>query len=138
MNIEWSKSLATGVEWQDKQHKELFHRINSLLSAMDAGLGKDELKRFFNFLDEYFVIHFEAEERMMHKYNYPGTLAHLAQHTGFIEDTARLRDEFRTGPSSGTVIKFLRQVVDWLLNHIGHDDKALGAFILEEDEKKKK
>jgi hemerythrin len=137
MAIEWSDSLLTGVEWQDFQHKELFSRINSLLDAMDMGFGKDEVLRLFEFLDEYFVIHFDAEEQAMHKYDYPDTLAHLEEHTRFIDDIAKLRSDALHGVSAGLVIQVQSRVVGWLINHIGSIDKSLGAFISEAIEKEK-
>lgn len=137
MAIEWSDSLLTGLEWQDFQHKELFSRINSLLDAMDMGLGKDEVLRLFGFLDEYFVTHFDAEEQAMHKYDYPDMLAHLEEHMRFIDDIARLRSDALHGVSTGLVIQVQSRLVDWLINHIGSIDKSLGAFIKEAAEKDK-
>lgn len=130
MSIEWSKNLSTGVVWQDKQHRELFHRINSLLDAMNLGLGKEEVVRLFKFLDEYIVIHFDAEEQVMHKFNYPEMLSHLEEHTNFIDDVAMLKEEAEKGISSGLVIKVQSRIVDWLINHIGSVDRDLGSFIL--------
>lgn len=131
--IEWSPGLSTGVPWQDKQHKELFKRMDSLIEAMNMGRGKEEVSRLLKFLDDYFVVHFEAEEQAMNKYGYPGTVSHLAAHTRFIDDMAVLKGEFAKGPTTTLVIKVQRQVVDWLINHIGGIDKELGAFILKAD-----
>lgn len=136
MAIEWSKNLSTGVDWQDRQHKELFKRINSLLDAMNVGRGKEEVARFFNFLDEYFVVHFEAEEQAMGKYNFPGTVSHLSEHTGLIEDFSRIKAECKGRISTADVIKVQRRIVDWLINHIGESDKALGAYIIRAEEGK--
>lgn len=130
MSIEWSNTLSTGLEWQDRHHKELFKRINKLLDAMTLGYGKDELVKVFDFLDDYFVFHFEAEEQAMSKFSYPGMITHLAEHTGFIERISELRDECKKGPSTALAIRTQREIVDWLLNHIGGIDKTLGAFIL--------
>lgn len=129
MSIEWSSNLSTGIEWQDRHHKELFKRINRLLDAMTLGHGKEEVGSLFDFLDDYIVYHFEAEEQAMSKHAYPGAYAHTAEHTNFIEDVAALKKEFSRGVSSGLVIKVQRQVVDWLLNHIGGPDRALGEFL---------
>ena len=131
MAIEWSENLSTGIEWQDFQHRELFSRINSLLDAMDMGLGKIEVLRLIEFLDEYVVVHFDAEEQAMHKYNYPDTLAHLEQHTLFVDHIASIRKDAANGVSSGLVIRVQSRIVDWLLNHVGGIDKSLGKFIKE-------
>lgn len=130
MAIEWSESLSTGVDWQDTQHKELFRRINALLDAMNVGLGKEEISKLFDFLDEYFVVHFDAEEKAMHQCGYANTLAHLAEHTRFIEDVSSLAQEAHEGITTSLLIKVQRRVVDWLINHIGGIDKGLGAAIL--------
>ncbi len=130
MAIEWSPKISTGIDWQDRQHKELFHRINSLLDAMTVGLGKEEVQRLFSFLDEYIVIHFDAEEQAMHKYDYPDMLSHLEEHTHFIDDVATLKEEAREDSVTTThIIKVQSRVVDWLMNHICTVDKKLGKFI---------
>lgn len=133
MAIEWSKTLSTGVAWQDRQHRELFKRINTLLDAVAVGLGKEEAVRLLKFLEDYIVVHFEAEEQAMNRFNYPATLEHLARHTAFIDEVGRLRSEFAATPTSALVIKIQRVVIDWLIKHIGGDDKALGSFILSVD-----
>lgn len=137
MQLEWNKGLSTGVPWQDKQHKELFRRINKLLDAMNVGLGKEEVVRLFQFLDEYIVVHFAAEEREMDRTNYPGTVEHLREHTVFIDDMARLKDDFAKGPSSALVMQVKRQVVDWLINHIGDIDKKFGEFAIKAEGERK-
>lgn len=133
MAIEWSRNLSTGVDWQDRHHKELFKRINGLLDAMSVGMGKEEVDRVFRFLDSYFVVHFDAEEQAMSKYGFPHAVEHLREHTGFIEDVAALRKELAGGVSAVLVVKVQKLVVDWLINHIGGDDKKLGAHILKSE-----
>ena len=130
MGIEWTANLSTGIEWQDKHHKELFNKISRLLDAMTLGHGKEEVGSLFKFLDEYIVYHFEAEEQAMSRHGYPGAFIHTAEHTHFIEDIAALRKEFGKGPSTGLVIQVQRQVVDWLLGHICGSDKKLGEFLM--------
>lgn len=130
MAIEWNRNLSTGVEWQDRHHKELFKRVNALLDAMSVGMGKDEVDRVFRFLDSYIVVHFDAEEQAMSKHGYPYAVEHLCEHTGFIEDVAALRHEFAGGPTGVLVVKVQKLVVDWLINHIGGEDKRLGSYIL--------
>ncbi len=130
MAIEWSDSLSTGIPWQDRQHKELFNRISSLIDAINVGLGRDEVMKLFRFLDDYFVVHFDDEEQVMNKLHYPESLAHIEQHTRFIDDIAELRNyASETGLSASVVIQVQRRVVDWLINHIGDTDQKFAAFV---------
>jgi len=110
MAIEWSRNLSTGV-----------------------GMGKDELDRVFRFLDSYIVVHFDAEEQAMSKYDFPHAMEHLREHTGFIEAVAALRHEFATGATAVLVVKVQQLVVDWLINHIGGEDKKLGVHIIKSE-----
>lgn len=137
MAIEWTTNLSTGVVWQDRQHKELFKRINKLLDAMTVGLGKEEVLRLFDFLDEYFVVHFEAEEQAMNRCNYANTIGHLTEHTSFIEDVARLRKETENNVSAVLIVEVEKRVVDWVINHFGGIDKELGECILQGEKTRK-
>lgn len=129
MGIEWSDSFSTGIEWQDLQHRELFRRIDKLMDAMDSGIGREEVLRLFNFLDLYFVIHLDTEEKAMDEYGYPDILRHIEEHTRFIEDVSRLEGEAKKGVTADLIIKTKRIVLDWFINHIGEMDKAFGAFM---------
>jgi hemerythrin len=133
MAIEWNSNLSTGVEWQDRHHKELFKRVGGLLDATSVGSGKDELDRLFRFLDSYFVVHLDAEEQAMSKYGFPDAVEHLKEHTGFIENVASLRHEFSCGATSVLVVKVQKLVVDWLIHHIGGMDKSLGVYIIKSE-----
>lgn len=72
MSIEWNNSLAIGVAEIDDQHKELFSRFDSLLTACNEGKGRGEVLRVLLFLDDYIKSHFAAEERLQLKHDYPG------------------------------------------------------------------
>jgi len=130
MPIEWTTDLATGIDEIDGQHKELFKRINKLLDACRQGKGREEVKKVIEFLDDYVVTHFSAEERHMQKHDYPAYLNHKAQHTEFMENFSGLKAQFeKEGPGVSLVITTNRIVVEWLQNHIRKIDTALGAFL---------
>lgn len=130
MALQWTQALSVGVDEIDNQHKELFNRINNLHTAISQGKGKEDIAKVIKFLEDYVITHFGAEERYMTRYDYPGYLAHKAQHTEFIKDFSNLKKEFETqGATSYLVIQVNLRVGDWLINHIGKVDKALGTFL---------
>jgi hemerythrin len=127
--LEWTDDLATGSELIDKQHKELFKRINSLLEACRQGKGKSEINGLMQFLDDYVITHFSEEEQYMQKYAYPGYAKHKAEHLQFIIDFRKLKNEFENdGPDFYLVMRTKEMVVRWLLDHIRKVDRALGDF----------
>ncbi|MEK7700013.1 MAG: hemerythrin domain-containing protein [Planctomycetota bacterium] len=65
MAVQWSENLAVGVTMIDDQHKGIFSRINTLMSAMSQGKGKEEVGKVLEFLADYTKKHFSAEEKLM-------------------------------------------------------------------------
>ncbi|MDK2992590.1 MAG: hemerythrin [Clostridiales bacterium] len=130
MAIQWDQSLSVGIDKIDNQHKELFNRVNALLDACNQGKGKQVVGEIIDFLGDYVVTHFGAEERYMQQYNYPDYGAHKAMHDGFIDSFGQLKKKFESeGPGIQLVLQTNRTVVDWLIKHIGNTDKALGTFL---------
>lgn len=128
--LKWTDDLSVGVKDIDDQHKELFSRVNNLLSAMSQGKGKDEVAKVLAFLRDYVVTHFGAEERIMRERNYPGVEAHRQEHTSYTQKLSDVLKHFeKAGTSSLLAIESQRLLTDWWFSHIGRTDKALGAFL---------
>ncbi|MBI5238034.1 MAG: hemerythrin family protein [Deltaproteobacteria bacterium] len=135
--ILWTESLATGVDWQDSQHKELFNRINALIDAMERHREIDELSNIFSFLDKYAKTHFKKEEAFMDTHGYSDTSSHKALHMTFLGNMTSIINEAGNCNSGDEirrlVIKARRLLVDWLFEHIAKVDKKLGSFMLEKN-----
>ncbi|MBI5588242.1 MAG: hemerythrin family protein [Deltaproteobacteria bacterium] len=129
MALTWQKSLETGIDWQDTQHKGLFASIDKLLKAMLDNRGKEELTNLIKFLDRYVVEHFGAEDQTMTRLNYSEKVSHMAEHRVFKEKIATIKKEVEKGVNPATVIALQQQSTRWLINHIGSVDKKLGEFI---------
>ncbi|MCF6155622.1 MAG: bacteriohemerythrin [Candidatus Brocadia sp.] len=132
MAIQWTENLAVGVDMIDNQHKGIFSRVNNLLSAMAQGKGRDEVGKVITFLADYVVKHFRSEEELMIKNNYDGYPSQKKEHAQFIQDFSGLKKEFETsGVTSHLVIQVQQRLCNWLTNHIGNEDKKIGAFLKE-------
>jgi hemerythrin len=124
IKISWDKSLETGDPEIDDQHRELFRRIDQLLAATRDRRARAEVGRLLTYLGDYVVVHFEAEEKLMADAEYPATAAHRAEHQGFVEEYARLFEDYRAdGPGPVFVIKFGNRVTAWLCEHICRTDR---------------
>jgi hemerythrin-like metal-binding protein len=119
-----------GVDTIDAQHRELFAAINSLLREEGKPTTK-ELVGVLDYLEDYVNNHFGLEEIYMRRLSYPEYPAHKGAHVAFINDFYDLRDEYDDkGSTPELADKLGRYMGDWLVNHIGRVDKALGAFLL--------
>lgn len=130
MALQWSDELIVGVDAIDNQHKGIFSRVNNLLNAMAQGKGKDEVGRVIAFLADYVIKHFKAEEEIMAKNNYNGISSQKAEHAAFIKDFTGIKSEFeKNGVSTHLVLQVQNKLCNWLKNHIGNEDKKIGAFL---------
>jgi hemerythrin len=136
MEGRWSQDLSIGIELLDSQHKELFQHISTLRAALRAGTSRDTLFKTLSFLEEYVVVHFDAEVQYMRRFDYPGINEHETEHQKFIKALADFKKELQTLESRGEITSFLgieieRKLSGWLADHIGNIDKKMGAFLAE-------
>lgn len=132
MAVKWTEDLSVGVGAIDTQHKELFATADALLEAVGKGGGHAEVTKVVAFLEEYVENHFRMEEMYMKRYSYPGYPEHKIEHTAFIGDFYDLRQELdNEGVTPELTVRLAETLGDWLVNHIGRMDKALGAFLRE-------
>ncbi|MBI5496386.1 MAG: hemerythrin family protein [Deltaproteobacteria bacterium] len=130
MALQWNDSLETGVAEIDHQHMEFIARINRIFDACRTGKSAQELRALLVFLEEYVVVHFGAEERHMKATAYPHYQEHKAQHDGFVHALAELKHQAATaGPGLSTQLSANRLLSEWLINHTGKFDRALGRHL---------
>jgi hemerythrin len=132
MGFTWTPRLSVGVDAIDEQHRELFRRVNELLSAISARQGSAQVLSTLGFLGEYVVSHFDDEVRLMHETAYPGRAEHLAEHGRFNDAFRRLRAAFaRSGSDASLAAQVERELCDWLQRHVMETDRKLGEWLAE-------
>jgi hemerythrin len=124
----WNESYSVQVELCDAQHKKLFAIINNLADAMRMGRGDDVVKATVGELLQYTRTHFQQEEALLRKADYPQLATHQDQHRRFIADIEALERETHGGKSANS-IKVLNLLRDWLVNHIQKTDKQYSAHL---------
>ena len=60
----WKEKYRIGVELIDRQHRELFERVNGFIKVVRSGQSMEEkleeIEKTFSFMGEYVVVHFES------------------------------------------------------------------------------
>ena len=125
--------MSTGVWWQEKQHRELFNRLNKLMAALEHGREREEVDELYEYMESYLSRHFRAEEAAMERSGYSGRRSHSSEHRKLSEEIAALRSELESGARLALVLKVQRRIIDWFINHIGNMDKGLGAYLRAEE-----
>jgi hemerythrin len=129
MAMVWTPAFAVGIPEIDQQHQELFYRLSKLLEGIVGG-DRAEVARLIDFLGQYVVTHFGAEERWMVESEYPDYEAHKAEHDRFMQDYLRYSVELeQKGPTALVGMRVNNWIADWLRSHIMVSDMALGRFL---------
>jgi hemerythrin-like metal-binding protein len=123
----WSTDLETGYDVVDDQHRNLFRMINEMYEAMSQGKEEKLIARLLSELSAYTIDHFEAEQRLMQKSNYPDYESHKALHDELRIKVKNMLDGHNTNRKllSGEFALFL---ASWLNKHIRVEDQRMIAW----------
>jgi methyl-accepting chemotaxis protein len=126
----WDDSYLIGIAHIDDQHKQLFETVNGLISAIEKGVGGEELKKTLDFLIQYTVTHFNDEEEIQRNCGYPKYGPHHKIHEKFKQTAVELAgDAANIGSSEALIKEVKRKVGDWLVTHVTGEDARIGKFI---------
>lgn len=133
--LKWTPDLATGSFEIDRQHKELFVRLDALFGNLGRNAKPEKVEESFSFLENYVVEHFGFEQGEMRKLGYPESGKHQSLHEYYKKKFGELRDLFRAeGITVSLQTQIKRHLIDWLINHIRVEDTKLGAFLHQRDQ----
>jgi hemerythrin len=124
----WNDSYSVKVALCDQQHKNLFDIINRLADAMRMGKGDEVVSKTVGELLQYTRTHFQQEEALLKRANYPQLAPHQEQHKKFVADVEGLLQQTREGRAANS-IQVLNLLRDWLVNHIQKTDKAYSGCL---------
>jgi hemerythrin len=126
----WEKSLETGNQTIDEQHKQLFAALNDFLQACSDKKSNEDLKKSLDFLNDYTIKHFYDEEQLQKKYEYPDYANHHDLHEGLKKVVRDLQVQLiMKGPSEALFADVQTKVGGWLVTHIKSQDTKIGAHL---------
>lgn len=125
----WNDKLIIGVESLDSQHKYLFSLLDDFFKVAYVEKDNDACKDLIENLIYDVRKHFEYEEALMRKYQYPYILEHEEEHFQFIV-LLTMKASFYNDINNS--IKYIVKFLDkWTTEHLMASDKALGRFLIE-------
>lgn len=128
--IAWRETYNIGVDVVDQQHQELVDKLNEFLDACIKQKGKEKIMETLSFLKDYTAEHFESEEAIMRRFNYPEYAEHKKDHDDFIATVEELEKGIMSqGPNILSTMKLNRTLTDWLLTHISKSDLKIGEYL---------
>lgn len=128
--IVWNKRYELGVDFIDKEHKQLFSTINKLL-AISQEEGKEEwaCREGVKYLKNHVIEHFEHEEAYMRSIDYSDYEVHKHLHDDFQFHTlpALETELVETEFSEDSIRHFLGVSIGWLVAHTQTEDLAIAG-----------
>ncbi|RCW47775.1 MULTISPECIES: bacteriohemerythrin [unclassified Halanaerobium] len=130
----WRDDYKIGVELVDKQHEELFKRLGNFIKTVrsdsEKDVKKEEVEKTLDFMGEYVVTHFDSEEALQKKYNYPGYEEHHEIHENFKQEVIDFQKEYKNNDyNEDFVMEFSGRLLTWLINHVASTDQKIGDYI---------
>jgi hemerythrin-like metal-binding protein len=125
---EWSQKLSLKIKMIDQAHKKIYDMINELSEKLYEATSEEDLGETLNTLADYIIQHFDIEDEMLEKYEYPKFEEHRAEHNIFRTKIKALLTIYFDGRYALSIdtIHFLR---DWLTTHIKTSDMAYATYI---------
>ena len=125
--IVFQDAYLLGVAEIDAQHRQLVRMINELNQELSARSSDCQIRKGFEALLAFTLLHFQTEHRYMLAHNYADSAAHDFEHGQLANDLRLLLDRHQR---EGDFL-VLQKLKDWLLSHIQTADKALGQSLRE-------
>ncbi|PUU86662.1 MAG: hemerythrin-like metal-binding protein, partial [Halanaerobium sp.] len=91
---------------------------------------RKEIEKTLDFMGEYVVTHFNAEEALQKRYNYPDYENHHKIHEDFKAEIAEFKKEYKENDyDEDFVLEFSGRLLTWLINHVASTDQDIGEHI---------
>ncbi|MDR0495307.1 MAG: bacteriohemerythrin [Treponema sp.] len=134
--IPWTHALVIGIELIDNQHKQLIMLTNELYRACLRGGTTLEavFKETMSRMVEYVRFHFTTEQAMLQRVHYPDYAEHKKEHDSLIKTVLETTKDYSDGKKF-VPNNFVRFLKDWIVSHIGYNDKIYAAYIMDQMKK---
>ena len=127
----WYEGLELGIAAIDEQHRALLERMESFLEACIEGQASRDLSKILVFLDEWSRTHFQTEEELMQRYEYPSYQLHKKQHEIFLRNLELVkRNVLQNGGTANTALQVSQMLIDWFRDHILNVDRTAVDFLI--------
>jgi hemerythrin len=133
--LSWRDDWLLGFDNLDEQHLELVEALNNLhqyfVQEKEVGTstGLDKICQQLSLLRKLTRRHFQSEEALMRKYEYPGLEDHHREHVMLLAELQLHIREIETGGkpfSLGT----LTAIKHWQIDHLLYSDRRFADFLM--------
>ncbi|MCI1966777.1 MAG: hemerythrin family protein [Oscillospiraceae bacterium] len=130
----WKEKYKLGVPLIDKQHEELFRRVNDFVETVRKPVPWIEKSKTINetmdFMKDYVVSHFHDEEMYQKEIGYPARKEHRKIHNDMVSYVVNIARQYEEDPGNEQLIQqFGGKLLAWLINHVASEDQKIADFV---------
>jgi len=130
MQVKWNEKMRVGIEFMDKEHKELLQEVQDVLESVDFLIPSEEDIDKYLILEAMILKHFDHEELLMRQYHYPKTDEHIDNHNKILEKIERFKAVFySTGLNKKQLQHIESEVNNSFIAHMLEEDKELEEYV---------
>ena len=129
----WDDRLKINHPKIDKDHQLIIEKARELSEFMMKGQGKEKIVSTVEFLSQYVKTHFQEEEALQRKNNFPHFEEHQKNHRFFITQLNELTEKIKNEPTSAkNAIELNKLISGWFVNHIKKMDVEVAKHLKNE------
>jgi hemerythrin len=117
--VEWTPTMALGVDALDAPHRHLLEQMNGLLNGSDS-----DVTQGMEALVTAMECDFREEEALMEQITYPGIRAHMEQHARVLAALHRIEPDDVAAAREALVL-----LPQWFALHLATLDTALAVAL---------
>ncbi len=127
--LKWRPELELGVDMMDRHHRGMVGLCGAIWEKVGTRRGAAPASDLFFDLVKLTAMHFEAEEELMRRSDYPGRMDHQDRHheLSLLLKSWESRARHQNLPLNSSLLNHLTQ---WVENHILGSDKGFSRFLL--------
>lgn len=129
--MSWNDDYLLGIPSIDRQHRELITMLGEFDGAILERRSREITGEILARLGRYTLEHFDYEEDLLARYDYPGLDEHRRAHAAMrqrVEDLLAAHGGGRVVPS----MELMRFLKNWITTHIMGTDRLYADFLIDE------
>jgi len=127
--IVWTSEYRVGVDSLDADHIVIFSLINHIDESHLSGTDELAIGHILRVLIDRALAHFQREEMMMRKNEYPDFEAHAAEHQKIIDELQALYAAYQDHPSAQVSAEIVSLLSAWLDEHVLESDMRYRPYM---------
>lgn len=129
----WKEKYKLGIPEIDEQHKELFRRVLAFIETVRSPLACEQkiqmVTETLNFMKQYIVEHFRAEEEYQRLIGYPDMVEHAKMHANMVKFVIEVEAQYlQQGYNDQLIQQFSGKLLAWLINHVAAQDQMIADY----------